>query len=128
MKKCPKCGLASDDGAASCDCGYSFDTRRMEAPVSREPAQRGWIPVNIWAAVLGFFAFVFGAPALFVQYMWASLVAMAVAYSLSDLISRQARNSAFGQRSPGTTQIGLIVVYTAVVGILLLGSFVLIPR
>lgn len=128
MKKCPKCNLASDDGATTCDCGYSFDTRRMDAPISKQPAQSGWILANLWAALLGFFAYGAVAPALMFQYKWSALVAMAVAYSISDLISNQARNSGYAKRSPGIAQVALIAVYTAVVAILVMGSFVLIFR
>jgi len=48
-KKCPKCRLVNEPGAVTCDCGFNFETKSMQAPRSVDRTQR---PVDTLEAQL----------------------------------------------------------------------------
>jgi hypothetical protein len=128
VKKCPKCKRFSDDGASTCDCGYSFQSGKVAPTVPAPRDRKGWVAANLWAALLGFFGFAVGGPNLPQSYWWAGIVAAVVFYVASDLISTQVRHTAFGLRSPGAAQLWLVLAYTVVVVPITIASFALLHR
>ena len=38
--KCPSCGLVNPDAAYKCDCGYNFETRKVETPYPKRLDER----------------------------------------------------------------------------------------
>lgn len=128
MKTCPKCRRYSDDASGTCDCGFSFSTGQT-TPVIPDPRdRRGWVAVNLWAALLGFFALSIAALEVIARFWWAGLLVAAVAYAASEGLTRHLRYSGLGLRSPGLLQLGLVLAYTVVIGGLAVIAFIATVR
>lgn len=55
--RCPNCGLENPPSAASCDCGYNFETNTGYGPYKKglDAGQKIIVVLNIIAALTGIF-------------------------------------------------------------------------
>jgi len=81
--KCPRCGLLNPPEAQRCDCGYDFEQRTVDRPLSRQDLPRGLrtslIAIVIYAVGVGVLLAAGGSP-LAVVWVAAWVVAILALY------------------------------------------------